>query len=66
MPFSLDTILTTVIVIAALAFVARPWIYRLLGRKSGSSMACHSEASGACGGGCSNCPVAQAKPHDGF
>jgi hypothetical protein len=52
--------LSYLIVLAALAFVARPWIDRALGRKVPASAACHSGSGSPCAGGCTGCPLAKA------
>lgn len=59
MPAHLDILLAYAIVILALAFVLRPVLYRLIGRKGPASTACHSNSDAACNGGCSTCPVAK-------
>ena len=59
MPNSLYDALSYLIVLAALAFVARPWILRGLGRKVPASVACHSGSGSPCAGGCSGCPLAK-------
>jgi hypothetical protein len=59
MPNTLYDALSYLIVLAALAFVTRPWILRVLGRKIPSAVACHSVSGSPCAGGCSGCAVAK-------
>ena len=57
MLIGLDHVLSYGIVFLALAFFLRPMLYRIIGRKSSSAMACHSNSDTGCQGGCSACPL---------
>lgn len=59
MLIGLDHVLSYGIVFLALAFVLRPMLYRMFGRKSSAGMACHSNFDAGCQGGCSTCPFTQ-------
>ena len=59
MLIGLDHVLSYGIVVLALAFFLRPMLYRMFGRKSSASMACHSNSDAECQGGCSACPLTQ-------